>query len=455
MKKSQFSKTNTMDFITSLSSNNPSIIRSAIYKKGVLSSYNDEDGRMVLYTSKNTRFSYKLNSNMWLECNGFVLDTVNMKPLVIPQHSFKSNVTSQTINKYLMTNMYNICLIEDGTVINLYYWKPLDRWCISTTRGYDVTNIKWGKHTYKQILEDLLKKYNTTANTFYNSLDKDKCYTFGFKHDSMHPFKEGGEKSINKLWFIQSCLIESPLSIIYDFQGLFGIFNQPIFNAGDSDCIDFKYLHNSLHNSLHNYMLNNTVNYGFILRSKDYNLTKEYSCILLESKLMQKIRQLCYHSDFNNYANEMNHDRELSTIIYSYLNINNCNIFIKLFPQYNKIYKLLTKIRNSIVANVIKYANQNINSLRDTNQTHDYKKLQLNTHNQEKYMHVIVAYIYKKINIQCFIDTNNKYITQQIISFISNKQFIKVYYNMVVYNIPKGVIVSDFLNQDPDSKNVV
>ena len=69
-------------FINDLADKTPGNIRSQIYKRGILSSYEPKDGRMVFYASKNQRFSEA--DSLKLECNGLVYDNKNNRPLVIP-----------------------------------------------------------------------------------------------------------------------------------------------------------------------------------------------------------------------------------------------------------------------------------------------------------------------------------------------------------------------------------
>jgi hypothetical protein len=390
----------------------PTNIRSAIYKKGVLASYSS-DGRMVLYTSKNDRFSISTDENvqsLWMENNGLVLDTNTMKPLVIPLLSFRSNVEAHIIDTYLSQGLYETYLIEDGTIINLYYWEPLQSWRISTTRGYDMTENKWGDQTYASIMEELLALHDTQLDDFYNSLDRNHCYTFGFKHGSMHPFQEGLNKPINKLWFIQSVNL-STYEIFEDFQHLFSIPNQTKYAFLHNDHVNTKTLFNMLHNCLDKFLHTNHATYGFILKSKNPSKTKIYSHILLESSLLQKIRQLYYHSNHNNNANEMNYNRETYIIIHSYLNINVHYLFIRLFPQYETHFKKLDTITTSLVKSILEYSKKNVHY----NKTGDIDK--------------ISKFLYEKINNDCRL-TQNKYTAKIVSSYILNIASTDLYYKL-------------------------
>ena len=211
---------NTIKFIEDLNETDKSKIRSTIYKSGILSTYNEEDNRMIFYTSKNKKFLNFPNDiakNIWLECNGLVLDMKSMKPLVIPQKTFIKSIDTNEVNLNLSKDLYDISLIEDGTTISLYYSDNLDSWRISTQKGYDVTDKMWGSQTYKSIIDDILIVYNIEKIDFFDSLNKSKCYTFGFKHPSMHPFREGKPDPIIKMWFIQSTELISPYIVSTEF----------------------------------------------------------------------------------------------------------------------------------------------------------------------------------------------------------------------------------------------
>ena len=192
----------TIKFIKESNEKDLSTLRSSLYKKGILSSFN-KDGRIVMYTSKNQRFN-KLD-DISIECNGLIFDINAMKPLVIPTLNSISNISNiNIINNNINNDLYDVYRINDGTVINLYWWEPTNSWVISTTRGYDLTDEKWADLTYIEIIKDILNKTDNSIDDLYKLLDKTHCYTFGFKHPSMHPFYEGLNKPIYTIWFIQS-----------------------------------------------------------------------------------------------------------------------------------------------------------------------------------------------------------------------------------------------------------
>lgn len=349
----------TLAYINSLNCKDLNFIKTCLYKNGILANYS-KDGRMVLYASKNNRFI--LNTPMSAECNGLVIDVNNSKILAMPPSRFISNVDSNIVAPHLSNNIYDIYLVEDGTVISMYYWEPLKKWVISTTRSHDNTNAKWGDYTYSEVINDLL---GPNAVDFYNSLDKNTSYTFGIKHASMHPFREGGPDPINKIWFIQSY----NGTVSYTFDNSFGINPQ----------IKVRYPNNlqtifaNLKYSLPDYMNNGSVLYGYILRSNNPLKTGYYSNIILESSLLQKIRHMCYNSIINNTATAKAYNRELYMIISAFLNINVRALFIELFPHYIEQYDAIATAIESLISDTIGYVD-NPSSLCESDENYENVK---------------------------------------------------------------------------------
>lgn len=403
-------------FIENLEDKSPSNIRSQIYKKGILSSYNSDDGRMVFYSSKKQRFNK--SDNLKLECNGLVFDTKNLKNLVIPQLLHKSYVETDVINNYLNNDLYDILYIDDGTIINLYYW---DTWRISTARSYDLTDKKWNIMTYREIIKDILGE---RENMFYNTLNKEKCYTFGIKHKELHPFLEGKNESVNKFWFIQSVDLKD-CSVSYEFKNDLGISESRYSNIKPKNIKElFPLLKNSLNNFI--YKKNDTeINYGYILRSKDPKKTGENSIILLESSLLQNIRKLFYHNSFNKVSQERGYNRTTYILINSYLDVNKNYLFKLLFPQYLHSFVILDNITNDLVNNII--YNKDLIKLRN-------KKFTLcnpsKTYTQklQKYSETLYELIKNFYNI----NPRDKNLYRVISTYLLNENWVDMYYKLFV-----------------------
>lgn len=394
-------------FINSLKDKSPHNIRSQIYKRGVLASYDSNDGRMVFYTSKNQRFTYA--DKLKLECNGLVYDTQNMKPLVIPPLTHRSNINTHIVNMHLSNGMYDILYADDGTVINLYWWEPDQSWHISTARSYDLTNRKWVSLTYKEVLQHILKD---KTDEFYNLLDKEKSYTFGIKHEDSHPFWEGKEDPINKIWFIQSTNIETN-EPCYEFLNDLGIPTQEHLEEKVGNVRD---LFANLNKALDEFIVSKKRPlYGYILRSKDPQVTGAHGNILLESTLMQKIRQLYYHSSLNITSQEMSYDRNTFILVYSYLDANRHILFNKLFPQYKPSFKKLDEITSTLVRRIIAYSKNKKNE----GYTTFSNKVQL-----------YIKVIYDAFNSQFTVKPNDRNMVKLITTYLLTEKWVNMYYNL-------------------------
>jgi hypothetical protein len=394
-------------FIATLSDKSCPSIRSQLFKRGIMCSYDMPTGRMVFYTSKNQRFSDA--DPLKLECNGLVFDSINMKPLVIPQLTYRANVDTNIVNVNLSNNLYDIVVIEDGTVINLYWWAPTNSWCISTARSFDLTDKNWGSLTYKEVVQKLL---GDNTQKFYESLDKSHSYTFGIKTEDMHPFREGKDVPINKMWFIQSANLET-LEINFNFPNEINIPGQIIT---DINLNDITVLYNELNQGLDDFIYGQTSHplYGYMLRSRDPSKTGSHSNIVLESSLLQRIRQLYYHSSLSMYAQEMKYDRDTYIIIYSYLDTNRHILFRKLFPHFITIFDVLDTITSNIVKNIIIYTKTN--------------KIQ----STDDKISMYVRLIYETLNSQYQIKANDRNLAKTITTFVLNQQWGDMYYKLYI-----------------------
>ena len=375
-------------------------IRNKIYKNGILSNY-EKDGRMIFYTSKSDRFNPNLSELKQIS-NGYIYDVINKKHLVVPPRSYINNINTSIVNSYLMNEYYDILYIKEGTVINLYYWK--NEWVISTTRSCDITYKIWGTKTYRQILSDILKD---SENEFYSKLNKNFCYTFGIRHDDIHKFKEGKNDHSNEIWFIQQTDL-STLEVQYDTD--LNISKQESFEIKEN----IKEVFPTLASALKEFNTSGKVFYGIQLRSKDPSKTGAYSNIVLESSLLQKIRQLIYHSSYNNITKLKNYDRNLFIIIYSYLDFNRSELFINLFPQYKPIYEKLEEITKDLANNILSFNDSN------------YKFNNACNKIIYKYSMILNDVINKNISIKYA----GKHTNELISTFIRNTNWIDIYYKI-------------------------
>ena len=296
---------NTYQYLLEKSNHDIDYIRSYVYKnyiKTVVENSNNNENRVMFIAN---RFKSDFNNPMSFECNGLIAEynKLNNKwtVLVIPTKLFNSQklIKSEIIN-YYNQNQYKICKVYDGTIINLYYYQ--NSWRISTNKAYDANNLIYiDNKTYLDVFNEILNNY---PNFNISKLDINKCYTLCMKYHKYHPFIENHYENPNKIIFIQSV-------DMYEFN-----INKKI-KINETEDLGFEitetYDINSYPNLQNLYLiLNNEINrfkkenksdtykpiFGFILRSNNFSVTKNYSNILLESNLLSKIRNLLYNHNF-------------------------------------------------------------------------------------------------------------------------------------------------------------
>lgn len=393
--------------ISSLSDKSLYNIHTTLYKYGILSIFENNGSRIVFYLSKNKRFEEL--DKLKLECNGLVFDINNMRPIVIPQCSPRSSFNQSVINFHIENNTYDILYMEDGTVINLYWWQPMNEWRISTNKSYDITDQKWVSNTYREVLHIILGE---NVIKFYELLDKTRTYTFGIKYDDAHPFRDN-DIIKNKIWFIQSVNLYT-LEKTFDFKNDINIHNQK-FVEND---FNIKNIHTNLYHALDNYIkTRKNPLFGYILRSKNYDITQTYSNVFLESTLLQKIRHMCYHMSLVNISKNMNYNKNLFIIINAYLNINTRDVFITLFPHFTQTFIKLDSIIDNLSEQIVKYSkNQNndeYNQLSERNKSY-------------------ISVLYNMINRNYIIKGENKVLIPLIKSYLLMSKWVDMYYNLLI-----------------------
>lgn len=369
---------NTYKYLLEKSNKDINYIRSYVYKnyiKTVVENSEDNSNRVMFIAN---RFKSDFNNPMSFECNGLIADynKVNnsWKLLVIPTELFNSQklIKSEIINYYNQNN-YKLCKVYDGTIINLYYYK--DCWRISTNKAYDANNLIYTDNkTYLDVFNELLNNY---PNFNISKLDTNKCYTLCLKYYKYHPFIENQNENLNKIIFIQSIDMN-------EFN-----FNKKIKINENEDLgfeITEKYDINNFKNLQNLYlMLNNEINrfkkesklenykpiFGFILRSKNFSVTKNYSNILLESNLLSKIRNFIYNHNFTKKLHFYNILETQNNIVinksyYNMLNLislrifllkKDVNLFITLFPQLKETMKIYESFMKFLTKYIIKNYN--------------------------------------------------------------------------------------------------
>jgi hypothetical protein len=327
----------------------------AFYKKKITVSYepitSESTKRRVIFTCSKKVRNYTFDA-IALECNGLILEASKSKwkLLAVPMLSPKTDVNTRKINDWLGENLFEVYAMEDGTAINLYYYN--DRWTISTARGFDMNNVKFNEMTYQALLEECITKY-VKLEDFYQALDQNFCYTFGFKHPDMHPFREGNT-DIYKIWSIQqvdlrtSCEAENALQPRRE-KVLPALPTQKKFNFKTRNMHN---LYKRLKTAYDDFMDGRLPNYGYILVSNNPGITGEYSVLMLESSLMKVIRNLWYNGSYVECSRIRNCNRINLILLNSYLDETRHDLFLDLFPQYSNKFDDIKQHEESIVKDI-------------------------------------------------------------------------------------------------------
>lgn len=334
-------------------------IKSDLNMRGISVSYETEtddfgvirkNRRYIFSNTRNTRNNYN-NNDMAVESNGVILEAPEWRPLVISTLTPKSNVDKSVVNAFLKGNQYDIYQLEDGTIINLYYYN--DKWVISTARGIEVNKVIFNTLDYEQILEDCIQLAGAIPAEFYGSLDKTTCYTIGFKHPDMHPFREGTGAPIYKLWFVQKVKISKTNDpIIVRKSPWEYIPNQEKINFNVSN---LGSLFSKLTTAYNSFANTGVVNYGYILIAKNpesfvHNLN--YSVVLFESKLMNLIRNLWYDASYSKFIKKTSYIRLDTIILNSFLDDQRYESFCILFPQFKDYLDTLCAIEVKLINDI-------------------------------------------------------------------------------------------------------
>ena len=147
----------------------------------------------------------------------------------------------------IRTGHYNVIQVFDGTAVTIYRWTQPKKglvWCLASANCFDVSHLKWGgDETYAEVLFELLAKSPTfLASTGlrlrrgllcvddvgldFQTLDRGRCYTIGFRHPNFHPMAADPPG----VWNIQSVDLASGVATA---AGLPGIHRQAAYNHED------------------------------------------------------------------------------------------------------------------------------------------------------------------------------------------------------------------------------
>lgn len=327
--------------------------RKELYNLGIKTSYNDD---LVIFSTFNNK---KNNMNIYMqESNGLIIERNTWKLLVVPPRTLRLNIDTKASNKFLHQGLYHIYKAQDGTTFNMYYY---NKWTISTSKGYDMNAVKWDDLTYQQLISDCLTNIGLSWETFTETLDKTKCYSFGFKHPKFHRFYEKEAAPVYKLWFIQYVDL-NPKSETYLWA--FDKYSNDLIPSQESIIYDppisMKDLYMNASEALNNFKNNGEVNYGYILRSVNFGTTLSHSDLYIESSLMKTIRKFWYDNYTIDACHKNGWKKEKVVTLYGFLD-SSTELFRILFPQYNELLNSYAEKLNILADSMVNIYQNNVN----------------------------------------------------------------------------------------------
>jgi hypothetical protein len=353
-------------------------IREVFYKRYIQVSYETpkENTNVCRYIFTCVNASIPKFGKINQECNGLIIEyngiSKSWTPLVIPTFFPKKFVNNELVNGYLSSNQYNVYYTEDGTMFNLYYYETNKKWIISTAKGIDVNENIFNNLTYNQMLNESLNAIGVDTDVFFNNLNKNTCYTFGFKHPDMHPHKESDSSLLHKVWFVQSVIINNNASILNnnallnnnvlldeETEPFIIVKKSPLKKIPTQKSVELKvsnlgYLYGRLKKSFDDFANGKRpALYGFILRAKDnsniIDSKPEYAAIILESSLMAEIRHIWYDSFYSKFIKERAYNRIDTILLNTYLDNKRAEVFSILFPEFRSKFEPMIKMETMVV----------------------------------------------------------------------------------------------------------
>ena len=282
-------------------------------------------------------------SGLCADCNEAMIDAKALTHLVVPPRAFHPRPSKKEVDRafaapdadgVIRTGHYNVIQVIDGTVVTINSWTHPKKglvWCLASANGFDISHIKWGgDETYAEVLFELLAKSPTffTATGLrlrrgllcvddvrldFQTLDRGRCYTIGFRHPHFHPMAADPPG----VWNILSVDLASGVATA---TGLPGIPRQAAYNRDDPfrlvgsqdvrrrgirvedlELISRRTLHDAKAAiagkpvprllAIREWVFNTSFNYGFILRSRRPEVCPD---VLYASPLLHRVRQLIY-----------------------------------------------------------------------------------------------------------------------------------------------------------------
>lgn len=379
---------NTTKFLNNYLTNNANLdistkiskLRQDLYARGICwtdsvnGKFTEADSfRVILYLKANT-ISIDFDNAMVNECNGLVLEyrkSVSLSsvdkftPLAVPVPNFNKNKVSMSqIDKYYKSDQYNLYEALDATIINLYY---NGKWCISTTKGYNVGNYKFvGDLTYSDVFMRIAEANYSNFNL--DTLPKHCSYSIAMRCDQYHLFNETkhaySKNASNSYLYVLQTIDTTTLKPSNDvFVGIPYQLPVVVKSARNvSTLIDYA------KHAYTKYMKAYTTNqykykplYGYILRANTNSVSNSYKNILITSSLFKIIK----HSLYRNRPSTINGIIAKMYVCRSHKDQNKV-LFQQFESQFSKLDAVLAHVCENTLAILAGHEHSSTNELVQT-----------------------------------------------------------------------------------------
>jgi hypothetical protein len=293
----------------------------------------------------------KFNDLLAFQSNGLILDSTG-RVLVLPPYAFNNGVHANKHEIDRKDSDYVCYPINDGTLINLYFYN--EKWRFSTSGGYDVGAYEWITEgmTYESAFTELLGKYSQFKP---ENLKKSHCYSFILKHHAFHP----STFLANRISFVQSVDMDAfntdyaESAIGHDNPGFHEIMpikriklHTVLYNSKNALSQTLAKLNGEDSQKLPPYH-----NLGVIFRAP-FAKHGASSNIMIPSNLFKEIKHSVYHLPGINEQKTPAKRRQF--ILYkNAFNAVRISIFQTLFTNYSEGIAAVNSLVNTIALNVI------------------------------------------------------------------------------------------------------
>ncbi len=304
-------------------------IRKNLYEEGIKTSYepfgHDYDSRMIFSLTGNA------NKTRYAHVHGLILNCYDWGCVVMPPPYFETKPITRIIDQNLADKRYDIIPAHDGSVMSLYWWN--DSWRISSTKGYDMTDIIF-LHSSKTCKQIFTEAVGETWESFVRVLDKQYSYSFVVTHSDIHLYWK--TRVPNKQVFFVHRAARGTGAIDYICEQKIAM-QEPV-KVDVSTMAELKALPAD------------QFPFGVILRTKDARLNEPD--VFIESQLFIDLKNLLYNYNLNKEI-DASSDRENYIALHAYLNKHHHARFKELFPQYSMTFEMISEKINMLVKAVM------------------------------------------------------------------------------------------------------